>query len=89
MTTHHALSTQTIVIGEDGRTAEASTYFTGVHWGNGKHEGESFNAWGKYDDSLILIEGKGALPGSSGHWVIKKRKLEITKKTGNEGIMWS
>lgn len=84
--THHSLSTQTIVIAEDGSTAEAVTYFTGVHWGTDEHEGDRFDAYGSYKDSLKVVPGKG-LPGASGRWVIVKRELNITRKEGNEDIM--
>lgn len=87
VTTHHALTTQTIAIALDGRTAEASTYFTGVHFGTGKWEGQESMAWGRYKDSLVLVEGRGALPGASGQWLISKREVVIMKRTGEERIM--
>ena len=87
--TQHALTTQTIAISDDGDTAEAITYVTGVHFGTGKWQGQHFNAWAKYTDSLKLIVGTGALPGSSGKWVIYKRGLVTMHREGNEAIMGS
>ena len=87
MTTQHALTTQTIEIAEDGRYAEASTYFTGVHFGLGKWKGKEVTAWGKYVDRLKLVEGKKSLPGASGQWLIEKRELVFMGRLGEEGVM--
>ena len=84
--THHSLSTQTIVVAEDGMTAEAVTYFTGIHWGTNEHEGERFDAHGSYKDSLKLVAGQ-SVSGANGRWVIVQRELGITRKQGSEDIM--
>ncbi|KAF2484825.1 hypothetical protein BDY17DRAFT_292448 [Neohortaea acidophila] len=90
VTTHHALTTQHIVIADDGKTAEATTYFTGVHFGTGKWEGRQSIAWGKYQDGLVL-DGEGGkakgVPGASGRWLIARREVTIMKRTGEERIM--
>ena len=87
MTSQHALTTQTIEVAEDGKSANATTYFTGIHFGKGKWQGQQVTAWGKYMDSLVLIESEESLPGASGHWLIEKRQLEIMGRLGEEGVM--
>lgn len=86
ITSQHALTTQTIEIAEDGRTATATTYFTGIHFGKGKWQGQQVTAWGKYEDTLILTEDKD-IPGSSGHWLISKRVVGFMGRLGEEGVM--
>ena len=87
VTTQHALTTQTIELAEDGKTAEASTYFSGIHFGTGKWQGQHVTAWGKYIDRLILVEGRKSIPGASGHWMIEKRELVFMGRLGEEGVM--
>ena len=87
VTTQHALTTQMIAVSDDGKTADASTYFTATHFGRGKWEGHLLTAWGRYIDSLKVVEGKGALPGSSGQWLITKRELVFCGRLGEHGIM--
>lgn len=85
--TQHALTTQSISISTDGRSAEAVTYFTGIHFGQGKWEGKEITAWGKYVDVLILIEAKESLPGASGQWLIRRREVEFMGRLGEERVM--
>ncbi|EMC93616.1 hypothetical protein BAUCODRAFT_75608 [Baudoinia panamericana UAMH 10762] len=87
VTTQHALTTQLIEIAADGKTAKATTYFTGVHFGQGKWEGKEVTAWGTYADTLTLTEGQPSLPGSSGQWLISRREVSFTKRLGEEGVM--
>ncbi|KAK4544073.1 hypothetical protein LTR36_004571 [Oleoguttula mirabilis] len=89
ITSQHALTTQHIVIAADGKSAQVTTYFTGVHFGKGKWEGQEVTAWGKYVDTLILFpEGKeNVLPGSSGQWLVSKREVGFIKRLGEEGVM--
>ena len=44
-------------------------------------------AWGRYDDTLTLGEGKESLPGASGQWLISRREVSFTKRLGEEGVM--
>ena len=83
------MTTQHIVINEDGKTAEATTYFTGIHFGKGKWEGKEVTAWGKYCDTLTLFpDGKSnVLPGSSGQWLVTKREVGFMARMGEEGVM--
>lgn len=88
ITSQHALTTQIINISGNGKTASATTYFTGIHFGQGKWKGQQVTAWGKYVDSLVLTEGeeKGA-PGASGKWLVSKRVVEFMGRLGEEGVM--
>ncbi|RYP22713.1 hypothetical protein DL765_001563 [Monosporascus sp. GIB2] len=83
----HALTTQTISIAADGKTAEAMTYFTGIHFGQGKWKGNEVTAWGRYVDTLVLFEGKESLPGASGRWLISRREVEFMGRLGEERVM--
>ncbi|THW31623.1 hypothetical protein D6D21_10655 [Aureobasidium pullulans] len=49
VTTQHALTTQHLIIttSSSSPTAKATTYFTGVHLGRGKWEGQQVTAYGK------------------------------------------
>lgn len=87
--TQHALTTQHIVLSVDSKTAEATTYFTGIHFGQGKWAGKEVTAWGKYTDSLCLESGgKGeALKGASGKWRICRREVSFMGRLGEEGVM--
>ncbi|RYN92900.1 hypothetical protein AA0120_g4768 [Alternaria tenuissima] len=44
--THHNLTTQTITFRSDAQTARVVTYFQGVHFGQGPHEGKMLCAYG-------------------------------------------
>ncbi|KAF2644261.1 hypothetical protein P280DRAFT_421072 [Massarina eburnea CBS 473.64] len=98
--THHSLTTQTIQFpctphSADARTASAVTYFVGVHFGQGPHEGKLLQAWGKYVDELVCLgeDGDGedrdrdGVAGASGLWRIGKRTVGFTKRIGDEAIM--
>lgn len=85
--THHALSTQTISISADGKSAEAVTYFTGTHFGQGKWEGKEITAWGKYVDTLTVVEGKESLPGASGQRLICRREVDLMGRLGEGRVM--
>jgi hypothetical protein len=88
VTTQHALTTQHIEITEDGKHAKATTYFTGIHFGQGKWKGQQVTAWGKYLDNLVCVEDPDStLPGSSGHWKIEKREVTFMGRLGEEGVM--
>lgn len=89
--TQHALTTQHIAIADDGKTAEVTTYFTGIHFGQGKWKGKEVTAWGKYTDSLRLdpdAQGKG-LSGASGggKWGICRREVGFMGRLGEEAVM--
>ncbi|KAL6708680.1 hypothetical protein ACN47E_002376 [Coniothyrium glycines] len=89
--THHNLTTQSITIGENGKSAHAETYFQGVHFGQGPHEGKMLCAYGKYIDELVMIEAKDddveGVRGASGIWRIGHRKVVFTQRIGDENIM--
>ncbi|RYP11289.1 hypothetical protein DL764_000107 [Monosporascus ibericus] len=87
ITSQHALTTQTVSIAADGRTADAVTYFTGIHFGQGKWKGKEVTAWGKYVDTLTLFEGKESLPGASGQWLISRRQVMFMGRLGEERVM--
>lgn len=89
ITSQHALTTQTIAVSSDGKSAKATTYFTGIHFGRGKWQGQQVTAWGKYVDDLVLLSsGEGeVLPGSSGAWRIARREVEFMGRLGEEGVM--
>ncbi|KAK4554559.1 hypothetical protein LTR86_008414 [Recurvomyces mirabilis] len=87
VTHQHALTTQHIEIAADGKSAESTTYFTGIHFGKGKWDGKEVTAWGKYDDRLTLIEGKQSLPGASGQWFISRREVSFFGRLGEESVM--
>ncbi|KAI4949865.1 hypothetical protein J4E86_007820 [Alternaria arbusti] len=75
--THHNLTTQTITFRSDAQTARAVTYFQGVHFGQGPHEGKMLCAYGKYVDDMVMLEAKNGdcdgVRGASGVWRIKDR----------------
>lgn len=77
--TQHALTTQHIALSDNGQTAEVTTYFTGIHFGQGKWEGKEVTAWGKYTDSLTR-EGEGM-------WRINRREVGFFGRRGEEGVM--
>ena len=85
--THHALTTQSVVIHGDGKTASASSYFTASHFGTASRTGESLTAYGTYVDELICVPGEPSVPGASGKWFIKSRDLLFTARIGDEQIM--
>ncbi|KAL6156021.1 hypothetical protein ACJQWK_09985 [Exserohilum turcicum] len=89
--THHSLTTQTITFGSDAKTAQVMTYFQGVHFGQGPHEGKMLCAYGKYTDNLVLQEAQNGdfegVQGASGIWRIKGRTVTFTQRIGDEKIM--
>lgn len=87
--TQHALTTQHITLIPSAGTAKATTYFTGIHFGQGKWKGKEVTAWGKYTDSLRLDpEDKGgSVVGASGRWRICKREVSFMGRLGEEGVM--
>lgn len=80
MTTQHALTTQIITINENNTSASATTYFTGVHLGEGRWTGQLVTAYGKYVDELIFM-------ASSAQWLINKREVIFMGRVGEEGVM--
>jgi hypothetical protein len=89
--THHALSTQRITFDDsNAEKAYATTYFTGSHFGQGTHEGKVLQAYGKYEDELVLLDDYAdydGVTGASGRWRIISRKVKFTKRIGDERIM--
>lgn len=84
MTTQHLLL--------DGATAKTTTYFTGVHLGRGKWDGQQVTAYGKYVDELICVSASEAEDteieaGASGIWKIKSRTVTFFGRIGEEGVM--
>lgn len=69
----------------------AVTYFQGVHFGQGPHEGKMLCAYGRYLDELVVLEAEDELtegvPGASGVWRIKSRVVAFTQRIGDENIM--
>ena len=86
MTSQHALTTQLIDFSSEDGWATATTYFTGIHFGQGKWNGQQVTAWGKYVDELVLVE-RGKFRNASGTWLIKKRTVEFMGRLGEEGVM--
>lgn len=88
--TYHNLTTQRIGFDATGKNAHAITYFQGAHFGQGPHEGKLLCAYGRYIDDLVFLEVNGGtegVPGASGVWRIKKRKVDFTQRIGDEKIM--
>ena len=89
--THHNLTTQRITFEDSGKTGHAVTYFQGAHFGQGPHEGKLLCAYGRYIDELVLQDVTDGdyegVPGASGIWRIKKRKVAFTQRIGDEKIM--
>ncbi|KAH7077207.1 hypothetical protein FB567DRAFT_145269 [Paraphoma chrysanthemicola] len=89
--THHSLTTQSIIFHQNGKGANATTHFTGVHFGQGPHEGKMLSAYGRYMDELVLLPAKDGdlegVPGASGVWRIKSRTVAFTQRIGDEMIM--
>ncbi|KAI2479520.1 SnoaL-4 multi-domain protein [Pyrenophora tritici-repentis] len=48
----------TITFRSDAQTARVVTYFHGIHFGQGPHEGKMLSAFGKYVDNMVLLEAK-------------------------------
>lgn len=87
ITSQHALTTQHIQISPDGKSADATTYFTGIHFGQGKWKGQQVTAWGKYVDRLVCTGSEPELPGASGQWRISRREVTFMGRFGEEGVM--
>ncbi|KAK6437604.1 hypothetical protein LTR95_006202 [Oleoguttula sp. CCFEE 5521] len=90
ITSQHALTTQTIEIAADGTTAETTTYFTGIHFGQGKWKGQQVTAWGRYVDHFVKVKldaVEDVLPGATGTWLIDKRETVFMGRLGEEGVM--
>ncbi|KAF2474569.1 uncharacterized protein BDR25DRAFT_254814 [Lindgomyces ingoldianus] len=89
--THHDLTTQTIIFGQDGKTANAVTYFIGNHLGQGPHQGKVLSAYGRYVDELVCFDAKDGdyegVQGASGIWRIKRRTVLFSGRIGDEKIM--
>jgi hypothetical protein len=90
VTTQHALTTQHLLA--EASSAKATTYFTGVHLGRGKWEGQLVTAYGKYVDELICVpaaetENAEMEAGASGVWKISKRTVTFFGRVGEEGVM--
>lgn len=89
--THHSLTTQTIVFGKDGKTANAVTYFIGAHLGQGPHDGKVLSAYGRYVDELVCLPAQDSnfdgVAGASGLWRIKSRTVSFSGRIGDEKIM--
>ena len=79
------MTTQIIEIAEDGKSAQATTYFTGIHFGQGKWKGKQVTAWGKYTDSLVPVDDADA--GGLRKWIIKAREVQFFKRLGEEGVL--
>ncbi|KAF2233464.1 hypothetical protein EV356DRAFT_577501 [Viridothelium virens] len=77
VTSHHALTTQTIDIDAGDQTAKAKTYFTGTHFGKNDQQGKSSTAYGMYVDELEVVEG---------FWRIRRRECIIKNRVGNEDV---
>jgi hypothetical protein len=67
------------------------TYFQAVHFGQGPHDGEVLCAYGKYMDSLVLLQPEAGdyegMYGASGIWRIKLRTVAFTRRIGDEKVM--
>jgi len=94
VTPQHNLTTQHIEVAADGKTAQATTYFIAVHFGQGKWEGKEVTAWGIYTDRLVCLPAAGSdadqqdiLPGSSGRWLISYRHVKWLARRGCEDVM--
>jgi hypothetical protein len=87
VTSQHALTTQHILIAPDGKSADVTTYFTGIHFGQGKWKGQQVTAWGKYVDHLICSGGEAEVLGASGKWRISRREVTFMGRLGEEGVM--
>ncbi|KAJ4984648.1 hypothetical protein SVAN01_09837 [Stagonosporopsis vannaccii] len=89
--THHNLTTQRIVFEDNGKAAHAVTYFQGAHFGQGPHKGKLLCAYGSYVDDLVLLRNDDvncdSVPGASGSWRIKNRRVAFTQRIGDEKIM--
>ena len=88
VTTQHALTTQHIEVlsglDDTGRLyAEATTYFTGIHFGQGRWKGKQVMAYGKYVDSLVQVRGQDG----SYEWRIRRREVTFFGRVGEEGVM--
>lgn len=74
------------MIAADGKTAKVTSYFTGIHFGQGKWDGKEVTAWGRYIDDLVLVDGQ-SVPGASGQWLISAREVQFIKRLGEERVL--
>jgi hypothetical protein len=81
------MTTQSISVSADGKTASAKSYFTGSHFGRATREGTVLTAYGIYVDELVCIDGEPTIPGASGKWLIKKREVLFIARIGDEKVM--
>ena len=75
------MTTQRILFESDDK-AKVITYFTGIHFGEGKWEGKEVTAYGRYDDQLIKVTVEG-----QSIWRIRERKVSFMKRLGEERVM--
>ena len=54
----HALTTQHIEVAADGKSAQATTYFTGVHFGKGKWEGKEVTVSEHYQNASQSVHAE-------------------------------
>jgi hypothetical protein len=87
ITSQHALTTQIIEIDPSGNTATATTYFSGIHFGQGKWKGKEVTAWGKYEDDVVLVDQKPQSGTTYRKWLISKRHVVFMGRLGEEGVM--
>lgn len=73
VTTQHALTTQLISFKSD-TVANATTYYTASHFGQGEAEGQVLYAYGKYLDTLIKVSNASS-SGKDAVWRISTREL--------------
>lgn len=73
VTTQHALTTQLISF-ENDTVANAITYYTASHFGQGEAEGQVLYAYGKYLDALIKISNASSILKDP-IWRISTREL--------------
>lgn len=78
--TQHAITTQHITFKPDGPMAVVTSYFTGIHFGQGRWKGKEVTAWRKYQD-IMVSEREGD------DWKIAKREVSFMGRLGEEGVM--
>lgn len=87
VTSQHAITTQLIDIAPDGWTAKATSYFTGIHFGQGSWTGQDVTAWGQYSDELVRDASCQSLHHPQRVWLIAKRTVTFFGRRGEEGVM--